>query len=45
MDIRKIVYFLAVLFIASLTFAFTGGNGTPANPYQISTIIKGENNG
>ncbi len=37
MDIRKSVYFLAVLFIASLTFAFTGGDGTAGNPYQIST--------
>ncbi len=37
MDIRKSVYFLAVLFITSLTFAFTGGDGTAGNPYQIST--------
>ncbi len=29
--------FLVVLFIASLTYAFTGGDGTADNPYQIST--------
>ncbi len=28
---------LVVLFITSLTFAFTGGDGTAGNPYQIST--------
>ena len=29
--------FCAVILIANLTFAFSGGDGTPQNPYQIST--------
>ncbi len=34
---KKSVYVLVVLFIASLSLGFTGGDGTAGNPYQIST--------
>ncbi len=34
---KKNVICLAVLILTSLTYAFTGGDGTAENPYQIST--------